>query len=442
VKLFLNLVYGLLMAIGSPWIIARIVVLGKNRTGWSEKLFGFVPRRSSETACIWIHAVSVGEINLLPKLVDSLKEQHPTLPVAISSTTETGWKLAQEKFPHEHVFFCPADFTWAIRNTLNRISPRMLVLTELEIWPNLIALAVARKIPVLLINGRISESSYRGYRRLRYLICPILKKVHHFCVQTNEYRTRFLELGVAAEKISVTGNIKFDNAVSVRENDPMDATVRQIASFAAKDFVFVAGSTLAMEDLMLLEIFAELKQQYSQLRLVLVPRHPGRVKRLENEIRRYGLSYALRSQLNLATVRPPDQTLLVVDVIGELASWWQLANAGFVGGTMGTRGGQNMIEPAAAGVPIALGPDTANFKDAVRLLRDAEAARVVTDSSELRSFIRWTIDSYPDAAAMGSRARAAVQTQQGAREMTVAKILSLFNAQSLSDDKLDSRSAA
>ena len=409
-KFFYNTVYLLLLTVGLPWLIWRVAIQGKNRTGWKEKLFGLVPNlEASTTRCrIWIHAVSVGEVNLLPKLVAEIKSRYPACSIAISTTTETGLRLARDKFPNDQVFFCPSDFSWAIGNALDRIKPDMLVLTELEIWPNLISLTSDRDIPILLINGRIGEGSYRGYRQFGFLMGPILNRLTAACVQTTEYRDRLMRLGVNREKIVVTGNVKFDNAGSLATADPPDSIASQIANFDAKHFVFVGGSTLEVEDLMLISIFAELKLQHDEFRLVLVPRHPNRVPRIEDELRRRELSYGLRSKLNPVSHRAPSQKVLIVDVIGELADWWRQADAGFVGGSMGRRGGQNMIEPSALAVPICFGPDTRNFKDVAQLLLDADAAQRIADHSELKQFIQWTISSPTAATEMGQRAQQTV----------------------------------
>lgn len=441
-KFLYNLIYLLLLTIGSPYVIWRAAVQRKNRSGWKEKLLGLVPRRTGGKPCIWIHAVSVGEVNLLPKLVGQLKTRYPHASVAISSTTETGLKLAQQKFPDEHVFFCPSDFSWAINQTLDRIAPEMLVLTELELWPNLISLTADRDIPVILINGRISATSYRGYRRIRFLIRPVVKRLVAACVQTTEFRDRLVNLGMPADQITVTGNIKFDNAMPTPAAHDFRQQLEQIANFRSRDFVFVAGSTLEVEDLMLVQIFDELKSKYPRLRLVLVPRHPDRLARIEDHICRLGLKYSLRSHLDHDSSRSPSSGILIVDVIGELAQWWQMADAGFVGGSLGRRGGQNMIEPAILGVPICFGPDTVNFKEVVQLLLKSGGAQIVEDQTGLKRFVEWTIQSSTDAAAMGNRARQAMLSQQGALEKTLATLVDEYNKRTRRRGNVDSRNAA
>lgn len=443
-KFFYNIVYLLLLLASSPWILWRILFQGKNRDGWNQKLFGIVPvapPSSSDKRCVWIHAVSVGEVNLLPKLVNQLKQDCSNLRFAISTTTQTGLQLAQSKFPGEQVFYCPADFSWAVNNALDRIAPDMMLLTELELWPNLISLTAERNIPVALINGRISEQSFKGYRRFRFIAANILSRLNSALVQTNDYRDRLIELGMSPENISVTGNIKFDNAFSAPDPGAKQ-TIQELANFDEDDFVFVAGSTLEVEDRLLLEIFAELRSQHPALKLVLVPRHPERVPRLENFVQEHKLRYSLRSNLDSGSVRNQEDEILIVNVIGELALWWQMADAGFVGGSMGQRGGQNMIEPAALGIPICFGPDTRNFKDVVQLLLAHQGARRVHDQSELQQFIEWAISETDQATLMGRRAHEITMKQRGALKQTIDALVEILDAQSQSEVETDSRSAA
>ena len=442
-KFLYNTIYLAMLLIGLPWLIWRVVVQKKNRTGWQQKLLGLAPLRSNGQPCIWIHAVSVGEVNLLPRLVAQLKEKRPEISIAITSTTETGLELARRRFPDDLVFFCPSDSSWAINNVLDRIRPDMLVLTELELWPNLISETANRNIPVVLINGRVSEKSFDGYRRIQFLIQGVTKKIAFACAQTSDYRQRLMKLGMPAERIHVTGNIKFDNALPVdNPASQSEVPLAKIANFSDDEFVFLAGSTQENEDLLLIELFDKLRDKFPLLRLVLVPRHPDRVHRVEQQIHNLGIPYSLRSQLNIDVGRDRGDKILIVDVIGELAQWWRLADAGFVGGSMGRRGGQNMIEPAALQVPISFGPDTSNFKDVVALLLDGDGARRVADKSELENFIEWTIQEKNNAAEMGRRGHEIVRAQQGAMQRTLATLCEILSRPTERSDDSTSRNAA
>ncbi len=421
-RFFYDFCYLLLLTILSPWIAWRFFVQRKNRRGWAQKLLGWVPVRNSSKRCAWIHAVSVGEVNLLDSFVAAFRSQHSDIEIAISTTTETGFDLARRKFPAETVFFCPADFSWAIENAIKRLRPDILILTELELWPNLISVTHARRIPVALINGRVSEKSYRGYQRLGWLVRRFLKHIDLTVMQTGTYAHRLESLGMPAERIHVCGNIKFDLGNMA---DLADLKIRELAKLANVvdgDFVFVAGSTQENEDRILIAVFRELIQRHPQLRLILVPRHPDRCQRLARILRDQGLAFAVRSELIGSITQSSECRILVVDVIGELRLWWTLADACYVGGSIGHRGGQNMIEPAACGVPISFGPNTENFRDVVELLLSETAAVVVEDEFHLQQFVSSVLNDPDSAREMGLRAKSLVARQRGATAETIELI--------------------
>jgi 3-deoxy-D-manno-octulosonic-acid transferase len=417
-----NLIYLAVMAMFSPWLLWRVVVQKKNRRGWSAKLFGHVPGRTSHGPCFWFHAVSVGEVNLLKPVIAAIRRQRPEIEIAISSTTETGRQLAAECFPDDITFFCPADFSWAIRRTLRRLRPDQLILAELELWPNLINIAASKSVPVSVINGRLSEKSSRGYQKLGFLFRSIFEKISWIGAQSDEYAKRFVANGCEAKRVTVTGSVKFDGVETCRNSPAIDALKRVASQCGVReqDFVFLGGSTQLDEDLLLVEAYQNLKSIYQSLRLILVPRHPGRVTKLCRELEMRNQAFVLRSS--------PKQTdaadaVLIVDVIGELSNWWAVADAGFVGGSMGNRGGQSMIEPAGKGVPVCFGPHTENFKSTVSALIQNDAAEVVHHQRQLESFMKWSMDMPHLAQSMGRRAKQSVARNFGAADRTVAGIL-------------------
>jgi 3-deoxy-D-manno-octulosonic-acid transferase len=426
-KYAFNLIYASVLLLLLPWIVWRVAVQKKNRRGWGEKLLGWVPKRDSTRPCIWIHGVSVGEINLLQPLVSQLQLSYPDHELTISTTTDTGFALAKKHFDRHVVFYCPTDFSWAISNAIRRVRPNMIVLTELELWPNLIAIASKFSVPVALINGRMSLSSFHGYFRFRWLAQRMLKKINLIAAQSVVCAERFRRLGAPAARIHVTGNIKFDTAVGGRS---LVETKRLSTLMRIRDdeVVFLAGSTQENEDLMAATVYRALAARGLDLRLILVPRHPERCGRLASLLNELHLPFVFRSgqnDANLPTATPSARPIVVVDVIGELSHWWGRANLGFVGGSTGKRGGQNMIEPAALGVPICFGPRTENFQSVVELLLERDGARVVHDRDELERFI---VDALADpdwAVEMGRRAQQLVYSQRGACQRT-ANLLGRF----------------
>ena len=250
----LNLLYALLLIAGSPVLLYRVIVLGKYRHGLSEKLFGRLPRRGTENFCVWFHAVSVGEVLQLQTIVRQLEATRPDWEIWITTTTHTGHKVAREKFPNHTVCYFPLDFSGSVKNALRRVRPSMIVLVELELWPNFIRAASEKRIPLALVNGRISEASFKGYRRVRFLMRDLLGRFERLAVQSQTYAERLRSLGAPAEKIVVTGSIKFDGVKPDRGN-PQTLELRQSFSLNEDDRVFIAGSTQDPEESYALETY-------------------------------------------------------------------------------------------------------------------------------------------------------------------------------------------
>lgn len=416
-RYILNLAYLLVIAAASPVLLYRAIAHGKYRQGWSQKLFGFVPRRQAQGKCLWFHAVSVGEVNLLAPLLAEIGRRHPAWQCVISTTTATGFATARKKYPRQAVFYCPLDFSWAVETAMRRILPDCVVLAELELWPNLIAAARRSGARVAVINGRLSQRSFRGYRWLRWLLAPMLDRIDLFAVQNAEYAERFSRLGAKAESIRVTGSIKFDGAQTDRCNAASER-LRHLAGIEEGDVVFLAGSTQHPEEEAALAAYAELAGQHPELRLIVVPRHPERFDSVAAMLDRQALAWQRRSRLEAEGARPSTRVLLV-DTVGELGAWWAAASIAFVGGSLGNRGGQNMIEPAAYGAAVCFGPNTRNFRDIVELMLAQQAAVVVNDPAGLSAFVGRCLSDPAFAAGLGQRARALVARQLGATDRTL-----------------------
>lgn len=425
---FLNLIYICFLTLASPWLLWRYLASGKNRRGWTHKLFGSVKTRDSNARCIWLHAVSVGEVNLLTPILDRLLSDRPDLDIVISTTTETGFDLAQKKFAEHYVFFCPMDFTWGIKRVLKRLRPDLLVLAELELWPNLIRTTRKSGVPVAVVNARLSESSFNGYQKLGWLIGPTIRQLSLVAAQNQTYAQRFLELGCDPSNLVITGSVKFDGVQTDRRN-PRTVKLAELAGLTPDDQVFVAGSTQLEEDLLAADVYLRLAESFPKMRLVLVPRHPERCAALLQQLRQRGIPTVQRSLLeskrkddsNGRDGSPGDNQLkpvLVVDVIGELGAWWGRADAAYVGGSMGRRGGQNMIEPAAYGVPVSFGPNTENFRDIVAELLTSGAAVVVDDGKQLTTFVKQAFSSPHWATTIGQSAQNVVLNHVGASQRT------------------------
>jgi 3-deoxy-D-manno-octulosonic-acid transferase len=425
----LNLVYAALLLVASPWLVWKAARTGKYREGWGCKLLGLVPRRTSRARCLWIHAVSLGEVSLISSLVAEIERRHPDWQLYISTTTRTGYALARTRFAHHTVFYFPLDFTWAVGRALDRIRPDALVLAELELWPNLIAAARKRDVRVAVVNGRLSDRSFRGYQRLGTLPRRVLAGVDLVAAQNTQYAERFAALGVPPALVHVTGSLKFDGAQTDR-NNPATVRLRQLAGIADNDVVLLAGSTQDPEERLAVNTYKELAPIYPKLRLIIVPRHPERFAEVGRMLSSSGLVWEKRSGWSPRGGNSQVRVLLV-DQMGELAAWWGTATIAYVGGSMGERQGQNMIEPAAYGCAVSFGPKTRNFRDVVSALLAANAAQVVNDGAELTAFVRKCLNDPAFAAELGQRAQQTVASQLGATKRTADLLDAMLATQTI-----------
>lgn len=421
-RYLLNLLYLALLLAVAPWLVYRAIRHGKYREGYAEKLLGRVPRRTSGRPCVWLHAVSVGEVNLLSPLIERIARRHSDWRCVVSTTTRTGMALARKKYPDLTVFYCPLDFSWATARAMRRVRPNVLVLAELELWPNLIGAAKRSGAKVAVVNGRLSENSYGGYRKIRPLLARLLGRLDLVAVQDATYAERFLALGARPPSVRVTGSMKYDGAVTDR-NNPATRRLGELAGFADDDIVFLAGSTQEPEEEAAVEVFRRLSPRWPRLRLVLVPRHPERFEAVARMLDASGIAWRRRTELSTdgdTTDATTSARVLLVDVVGELGAWWGTAHIAFVGGSLGRRGGQNMIEPAAYGAAVSFGPNTRNFRDIVSAMLRRGAAVVVADVDALTEFVTHCLEHPEDAESLGRRAKGFVQEQFGATERTLS----------------------
>jgi 3-deoxy-D-manno-octulosonic-acid transferase len=424
----LNVTYLLVLLIAAPWLVFRAVRTGRYRTGWSQKIFGFAPRNlATNDTTVWLHAVSVGEVQQLRPLVAGLKARYPQLKLYISTTTDSGMSLAQSAFADATIFFFPMDFTWSVKNALSRVRPDLLILIELEVWPNMILAAQKSGCPTAIVNGRLSESSFRGYRRLRSFLKPIFSRLDWVGTQDKTYRERFLAMGVLPSRLTNTGNLKFDGAEADR-NHPEIRRRREQIGLRADDLVWVGGSTQSPEERYLIESFQKLKRTFPGLRLILVPRHPERFDEVANWLNESGLSFRRRSKD--VDIGNAAWDVLLGDTVGELRWWWGMADIAFVGGSFGDRGGQNMIEPAAYGVSIAVGPNTKNFKDTMRLLNASKAIRELDEPTSLYNWAKENLERPELRKEIGERASQTVALHRGALERTLDSLAPFLDKKS------------
>jgi 3-deoxy-D-manno-octulosonic-acid transferase len=374
-----------------------------------------------------VHAVSVGEVLAVSRLVQEIARGFPGFRLLISTTTKTGQTLARERFGSDRVFYCPLDVPWAVRAYLNALRPALLVLAETEFWPNLLNGCFRRQIPVAVVNARISDRSWPRYQMLRRLWKPILGRLSRVLAQSELDAERLVALGCRAERVSVAGNLKFD----VRTAAEGEAT-RLLRSMGAGLRFVVAGSTLEGEEAVLLDKWPRLLETDSKLVMVLAPRHPERFAAVAALLSASGAGWVRRSEWKRMaageiTALQPGQVVLM-DTIGELASVYSVAAVAFVGGSIVDAGGHNPLEPAQFGAPIVMGPYHANFRAIVEDLRAHDALRIAR-TEELAGALGELL-TFPDLAqAMGERARQVFEQQAGATRRSVEAVRDLLKAE-------------
>jgi 3-deoxy-D-manno-octulosonic-acid transferase len=415
----LDILYAIALVAFGPWLAVRSVRQHKYRDGWAEKLLGRAPVRLGDRPCVWFHAVSVGEVLLLRPLLAEMRRRRPGWDMVVSTTTATGLAVARKTYPDLVTFYAPLDFSWSVRRAVSRVRPTVLALVELEVWPNLVRAVKRTGAGVAIINGRLSASSHKGYRRLRGPLGPTFRRIDRVAVQSEEYAARFLDLGVPADRVRITGSVKFDGLEAHRDN-PRTLALRRELGLAPTDVVFVAGSTMDGEEAAALAAFRAARARHPRLRLVLVPRHPDRFDAVAAQVREAGETVHRRS---LGDTPSNQRPVILIDTVGELASVWGLADVAFVGGSLfAGRGGQNMMEPAAFGAAVLFGPHTENFRGAVEGLMARDAAVRVSDKDDLARALRDALDDPESAAHRGESARSFVLAQQGAAGRTVYEL--------------------
>jgi len=358
---------------------------------------------------------------LLAPLVAGYQSRFPDDRIVVSSTTDTGLAEARRRFPQAVVIPFPFDFSWAVARSLRAVHPDLVVLAESELWPNFLEAAEHAKIPVAVINTRISPRSFRRLYRVRGLARRyLLDRVSLWGVQSDEYAERLRQLGVPPERIQVTGSIKYDGACSERDTAKTAELRRLFGISPARSpvTIWLAGSTHAPEEEIVVAVFARIRERFPQLRLILVPRHPDRFSEVAAFLQRSGLAFCRRSELRVPLPEMP--AVILLDSVGELGAAWGLADLGFTGGSLdGHRGGQSMIEPAGYGVPTLFGPHVWNFRDAATRLLEAGAAIQVADAKELESRVVELLADPERRRRMGEIAQHLVRQQQGATERTL-----------------------
>ena len=413
-------VYVTALALSSPYLFLKLLASDRFRAGLTHRL-GWIPPRNGERPCVWVHGASVGEILTVKTLVKSLEKEFNNLDIVVSANTNTGLSVAEKCFTGKKLFYFPLDLSWVVDKVFEAVNPRCVILVELELWPNFLIAAAARRVPVVLVNARLSEKSLRCYRVLRKMskgfFESLTRKENVFCARTETDAARLSELGISAAQIFVTGNMKYDN---VEVDVPEDTKNRLMGLFEIEsgDKVVVCGSTHEGEEAILLRTFKQLRVKHPQLRLVLVPRHVERISEVIRLVHSMGLRSVRKTSLDKGEKIGGQkyETVIVVDTMGELLTIYSVADGVFVGKSLVPQGGQNVMEPAGLAKPVMVGPHTFNFKDAVQSLKDSNAITIVQDETSLREEMSHLLERPDECREMGARAQSVVIKQGGATD--------------------------
>ena len=382
IRFIYNLFWPLGLLIFLPGYFAKMIRRGGYREKFGQRMGiydGAVRNRLSKQRATWLHAVSVGEVNIALKLAKALRALEPDLQCVLTTTTTTGFALARKTAPAWiEVMYTPLDYWPIMRRAFSVIRPARIVLVEAEVWPNLAATAHARGIPVALVNARLSPRSERRYRRFRFFVAPMFRLLDLVCVPEPRDIERWAALGVPRNRMHVTGSIKFDPDVQA-ENLTVTASVSD--AFSSDSLVLFGGSTHRGEEEILVTVFLRLRKQFPSLRLFIAPRHVERLQEIRAHLGAMPLRIMLASE---ALTDAADADCMLLDTTGELQRWYGIATVVFIGKSLTAHGGQNPVEPILAGKPVVFGPHMENFATLAKTLISNDAAMQVNDIESLK----------------------------------------------------------
>ncbi len=422
------IVYNILFAIGFVLMLPKFIYRMLRRGGYARNFIqrlGFYSRsiraKLAANRHIWIQAVSVGEVFVAFRFMEEIRRRNPNAHFVLSTNTSTGYSIARKKISDDDVLiYFPVDFPGVMRRILKRINPAALILVECELWPNLIRLAKKKGAPVVLVNGRISDHSYRGYRKVRIFTKRILAMVDMLYVQSQADAGRLISLGAPEQNVKVMGSAKYEVVGKDPAGEQKVASILKAAGMDANAPILLGGSTWPGEENALLSTYKALRSEFKNLQLVLAPRHAERAGEVIAEIESAGCRAVQRSKLDLAAARTwgPDDVLLV-DSTGELKNFYPYAAVIFIGKSLSQHGGQNPIEPAVYGKPIIVGPNMENFPVVIDDFREAKALIQVADEKSLAETVRALLAAPELRKEYGSKAAALVEAKTGALAATV-----------------------
>lgn len=407
-----------------PYYLFRGIRYGKARRGIRERLGRYSPEfrdAVKSRRVVWIHAVSVGETRAAIPLLKALRQKYPDHLLIISNVTETGHEVAGKLDYVDFCIFFPFDLSWIVQRVLAFVKPEAIILVETELWPNFVRAAKRLGIPVLLVNGRISDRSFPRYLKIGQISETILDCVTVFCMQSAKDGRRIKRLGAPPGRIVITGNLKFDMALPAMNKLDLDA-LADVYQTTGDHKIMVAGSTHAGEEQAVLGVFQRLRLKHAGLSLVLVPRHPERCRQVCDEMTKAGIPSVLRTALNENHAPLPPEVVLVVDTVGEVLRFYAWSDIVFVGGSLVPVGGHNILEASLAKKPVFFGPYMHNFKEIAALVKEAYGGIQVKDVEELYLHADLLLNNPDEARRIGENGFNLLDMNRGATARTLHEI--------------------
>ncbi len=446
-RFILDFLYIIALVLYSPVVLYRVVMYKRYRDGWDNR-FGKISRDNPENKCIWFHAVSVGEINAAKTVIQELRKSFSNFEIVISTTTDTGQARAKAIFGSEHkVIYFPFDFSCVMKKAFKNINPAICLLMELEVWPNFVSTAKQLNVPVVIVNGRISDRSFSRYSKIQPLIKRVFSKIELALAQTQEYAERFKIIGVPENKVVVTGSLKYDTAQITDKVEGTDVLATQLEAYGIRGMsdegrgtkLWVAGATGPGEEEIILDVFKELNKKDSELLLVIVPRKPERFDEVEQMITNAGFDCLRYSKIkeehrtqntehstNSSLVNHLSSIVLLGDTMGDLRKFYSLATIIFVGRSLVPMGGSDMMEAAALGKCTMFGPHAFNFRQTVEELLKNNGAILVNDKKELLEAMQKCLTDSDYANKIATSGQQVIKNNQGATQKTIEQIKNIL----------------
>ncbi|MFZ0033362.1 MAG: 3-deoxy-D-manno-octulosonic acid transferase [Sedimentisphaerales bacterium] len=431
-RFLIDCVYLLAAIAITPTVLYRMVRYGRYRAGWANR-FGKITRKDPALKkCIWLHAVSLGEVNAAKTIIEELESRFSDFEIVISATTDTGFARATAVFGNNHkVFYFPLDLSCTMRRAFHGIQPAICLLMELEVWPNFVLIADQLNVPVVVVNGRLTDRSFSKYKKIKPLAKEIFRRLSLILAQTDEYAQRFIEIGCPAKKVSVTGSLKYDTAQITDKVEGADKLAAQLN--IGDERLWVAGATGPGEEQIILDVYKNLKQQeqFSNLRLAIVPRKPERFDEVAQSIEQMGFSLIRYSHIKEGKASSADdkQAVILGDTMGDLRKFYSLATIIFAGRSLVPLGGSDIIEAAALGKCTIFGPSIYNFQQTADDLLAAQGGIIVKDRQELLQVMEKCLSEPDFTEEIARNGQDVIRRNKGATQKTISAITPLLKTE-------------